>query len=358
VTRRIHQVLVGAADGDAITSMAFTLRHRLRAIAESEIFAHYLPADGAIDVHPLHSLPSPGPSDVLVYHASYGEPAVTETLLARSEPIVLVHHNITPGEYFESFEPRFAEGLRWGRHELDLLRDRVVLAVADSTFNADDLAAHGYHDVHVIPAGVTPARLTRVAPDPAFAAAITAHFPDGYVIAVSQVLPHKRFEDLIEAMHLAQWVHGVRAGLMIVGRPRLPTYEHALRRFAVRLRVEPVLFTGAITDAQLSAAFRMASLHVTTSAHEGLAIPPLEAMAFGVPVIARAAGALAETIGDAGVVLPSDAGAGLLGEAIVAVLRDDTWRERMRRRGYARVDRLGTDDPGVAFTRLLAGAIG
>jgi glycosyltransferase involved in cell wall biosynthesis len=355
VRRAVHQVLVGATSGDAITGMAIQVRDRLRLSGNlSEIYAHFLDPTMASEVHPLEHLPRAAPRDVLMYHASYGAPEVTACLLGRPEPIVLIHHNITPAEYFIDHQPDFALGLQWGRHELSLLRDRVVLAVADSGFNASELESVGYVDVHVIPAGLRPSRLKSVGPDPGLATALHARFPDGYVLGVSQLLPHKRFETVVEAMHLVRWVHEMNLGLVIVGAPRMPGYKQALEHHASSLCLRQWWLPGSVSESQLATFFRLATMFVSASAHEGLALPPLEAMSFAVPVIARSAGAIAETVGDAGIVLPPESGPMLLSEAIAELNTNHDLRRSLIRRGTARVAEIERGDPAQQLATLLA----
>ena len=74
-----------------------------------------------------------------------------EFLTARAEPLVLVYHNVTPGKYFEPYDPVFADLLDLGRREVERLRPQVVCAIADSEYNARELEAMGYDDVRVVP---------------------------------------------------------------------------------------------------------------------------------------------------------------------------------------------------------------
>jgi glycosyltransferase involved in cell wall biosynthesis len=353
--RSIHQVVVGAAIGDAITSMALTLRERLQQLGPSEIYAHHLAPDVIGEVFPLRDVGRASRHDVIVYHASIGEPAMTRWLLQRPERLVIVYHNITPSKFFLDHEPHFAANLQWGRHELTLLRDRVVLAMADSQFNRADLIEAGYRDVHVIPAGLKPSRLNSAGYSGRLAGRLRQAFPNGYVLSVSQALPHKRFESLIEAMHLVQWVHDRQLGLVIVGAPRMLGYQKALEKHARNLRVRQMLFHGSATESELATFYRLATMYVTTSAHEGLALPPLEAMAFGVPVIARAAGALAVTVGGAGMVLPADAGPMLISEAIAEVDSNTALRSVLRELGAARVRSIEAQNPSQQFMQLIGG---
>jgi len=351
--RVVHQLVTGAGAGDAITSMALTLRSHLRERGSSDLFARFIAPEMAAEVRPMSEL-GPGRShDVLVYHASFGTPDVTRALLDRPERLVIVYHNITPWQLFLDVDPDLAARLHWGRHELQLLRDRCALVVAVSEFNRRDLEALGFVDVRVIPAGLQPDRLAHVPPDVAMARRLAELQPHGYVLAVSQLLPHKRIELLLHAMHLVQWCHELPIGLVVAGHQRMESYAAALHEVATRLQVGGVWFTGALTDAELASAYRGASLFATASAHEGLALPPLEAMSFGVPVVAIGAGALPETIGGAGLVLPENAGPMLVAEAIAEIATDPDRRDRMRIAGRERVEDVTAEDPADTFVQLL-----
>lgn len=351
----VHQVLLGATDGDAITSMALDVQRHLRRRGPSEVFALHRHPSVTDRIRPLHELPYGRPRDLVIYHSSYGDPAVTRVLLDRPERLVLAYHNITPSRYFVELDPSFAQGLEWARHELTLLRDRTVLAVADSTFNAADLTEIGYRDVHVVPAGVVPDRLRGVAPDRSVVRTLAERFPDGYVAVVAQLLPHKRVDVVIQAVHLLRWTLGRSVGLVIVGASRLDRYAAALRDLARRLRVDDTWFAGRLDDAGLAAVLSGATVFVSASEHEGLGIPPLEAMSLGIPTVVRDAGATRETVGDGSLVLPANAGPAWFAEAIDRVRTDARVRSALVRRGLARVDHLvAVNDGGDRFAGLIA----
>jgi hypothetical protein len=150
----IHQVLLGAAEGDAITQMALSLRSELEKFADSEIYALLQHGDLMKDsTLPLREIPNSEVVDVLLYHSSIGWQEMTDFLLSRTEKLAVSYHNITPAHFYETYQPEFARDLRIGRTELELIRKKVVLTVADSSFNAEDIKKHGYHEVVVIPAG-------------------------------------------------------------------------------------------------------------------------------------------------------------------------------------------------------------
>ena len=96
-----------------------------------------------------------------------------------------------------------------------------------------------------------------------------------------------------------------------------------------------VFFTGYTPARELAALYSGASLFVFPSLYEGFGLPPLEAMAFGVPVVASAAGALPEVLGDAALLVrPEDHHS--LAKAMARALADGELRRELRERGLAR----------------------
>ena len=336
--------------------MALEIRSELRGLGPSEIFARFIDPAMVDRVRPLHDLPSGRPSDVIVYHASYGDPEVTRALLRRPERLVLVYHNVTPSEHFVHHDPAFAAGLEWGRHELSLLRDRTAIATADSRFNADELTDLGFRDVHVVAAGLRPRRLASVTPSSETVATLREEVGVPYVLNVSQLLPHKCQHVLIQALHLVQSVHGEEIGLVLVGPPRSSSYGRGLVELARRLKVRHLWFANRQTDAALSTIYRSARVFASASVHEGLGIPPLEAMSFGVPTIVRDAGATAETVAGGALVLPNSAGPLMFAEAILAAHQDEALRSSMICSGIERIAELTDTDRATGLVGLLESA--
>ena len=348
-----HQIVVGAAPGDAITQMALDIRNTLRALGDSEVFGRFIDPSMQSEVRAIATIPAGRPRDVIIYHSSFGDPEVTKILLRRPERLVIVYHNITPSELFVDSDPAFAAGLDWGRRELSLLADRVALSVADSDFNANELRELGYRNVVTIPAGARPDRLTSMTPSFEMIHRLQGATRHPYVLGVSQLLPHKRHDVLIQACHILQSVHGLKIGLVLVGALRSQSYSRALTELVRRLRVRDVLIAGQLSDSELATVYRSASVFVSASMHEGLGLPPLEAMAFGLPTIVRDAGATAETVGNGALVLPNEAGPLLFAEAIRRVHDDDELRSTLVSEGAARVTDFSATNATEVFAALL-----
>lgn len=354
----IHQILVSASPGDAVTSAAFDLRDVLRRIGPSEVFAHYVHESLGDEVARLPDYAArPGAAsgrNLLVYHASIGEPAVCSFLLGRRERLVLVHHNVTPPEFFLDVDPAFAALLAQGRVELTALRGRVALALAVSAYNAADLAALGYPDVRVSPLPVDLDRLRRAGPDPATVAHLEQHLAGPLVLFVGQLLPHKRPDLLLAAYHVLVTYLVPDAHLAMVGPWPQPRYRDILESFRLQLNLHRAWVTGRVSTAALATWFRAAAAFVTVSEHEGVCVPVLEAMAFDLPVVARAYGAIPETVAGAALVLPPGEDPVLIAEAIAEVLGNDDVRRSLVAAGARRCAAVDPDRARATFLAHLA----
>ena len=355
--QRIDQLIITASPGDAITSMTLALRDQLRASVLSDVYALTVLPSLSNEVLPLQRLGPDVPNSALVYHSSFGEPELTHLLRHRRQPMAMIFHNLTPPEYFEAHSSRFATGLLWGFHELSQLRDRWSVVIADSDFNAQVLRQHGFSNVQSVTLGVQTDRLSKIPTRPALSEELRSRFPDGYVISIGQQLPHKRVEVAIIALHLLHQVHRRRIGLVIAGAERIPSYSSALRGLCHRLRLDDhVFFTGAVSDPDLATLLRQSHCLLLTSDHEGFGIPPLEAMEELVPVIAKGVGAIPDTVGGGGLVLPHDAGPCLFAEAVDRLLSDKALRSDLVLAGLEHVDSFASADRSADIVGLLQDA--
>jgi glycosyltransferase involved in cell wall biosynthesis len=192
--------------------------------------------------------------------------------------------------------------------------------------------------------GVPPQRITviplaadeRFQPvsDPGVLAAARARYdlPSPFVLYVGTLEPRKGLDTLLDAF--AALAGEFPHALVIAGKRGW--YTEPLFRRVERLGLgRRVRFTGYVADEALPALYSLADLFVFPSRYEGFGLPPLEAMACGVPVISSHAASLPEVVGDAGVLVPpGDPQA--LAAAMREVLTDEARRAEMRARGLAR----------------------
>ena len=329
----IHQVLVGAGRTDAITSMARSIRSSLRKIGPSEIYAQH-PAPGVDDVYLLEKLGhSTRSKRIIIFHASGGNPAVYDFLDACSDPVILIFHNIAPADLFEDIDKSRADDLRQGWKDLESLRSKVILTIADSEFNAQCLADHHYKNIEVLPLGVEVNRLHDLPSNSVMEYRLDRETSGPLLLFVGQSVPHKKIETLIQMQYLLSVHLGRESSLALVGPPTISAIQDAALEQARRLRVPNCIFLGQIQDDELATLYRRSSAFVTASLHEGLCIPAIEAMSFELPVIARETSALSETVGGAGILLPEDAGPEFFSEAVNELLENDSLRKNLIKSG-------------------------
>jgi len=345
---------VSAVPGDAITDAALELRGLLQKIGPSEIFAHHVHPELADQARPLtkyFGAASGWPAnDLLLYHASIGDPFVHRFIAERPERLVLMYHNISPAEPFVAYDPAFAGLLEAGRRDLEFLKERVVLALCDSAFNAAELVALGFADVRVSPLIIDPDRLHRVEPDWGTAHHLATRVEGPLAVFVGQILPHKRPELLVQALHALRTYLEPEAQLVLVGRHRLRSFATAVQQQIVELGLAGVWMTGEVTGPELRAFLDRADLFVTASDHEGFCVPLLEAMSFDLPIVARGTTAVPETLGGAGLVLDPTDGPVVFAEAWAEVIADAGLRSRLAEKGR---QRLRDFDPDDARHRIL-----
>jgi glycosyltransferase involved in cell wall biosynthesis len=133
-------------------------------------------------------------------------------------------------------------------------------------------------------------------------------------------------------------------GLVVAGIARQQYYLDALEKFRLSLPLVDVWMTGRVSDGQLATLYREARCYLSMSGHEGLSTTPVEAMAMGLPVVARSAGAVAETVGDAGVVVGYDAGPAEAAEAVAMVVDDPEVSVILRAHGLNRAAHFAKQD--------------
>lgn len=174
-------------------------------------------------------------------------------------------------------------------------------------------------------------------------------FPRGpYFLYPANFWPHKNHETLLLAYRQYRRAAGEEPwNLVFTGHP--DAREQRLREMADALGIAAgVHFAGHVRDDEFAAIWRRAGALVFPSLHEGFGIPPLEAMRFGVPVLASRATSLPEIGGDACLWLdPLDAGA--MAAAMARITTDDGLREELIARGRRRVHEFNL---GVEAARL------
>jgi glycosyltransferase involved in cell wall biosynthesis len=146
--------------------------------------------------------------------------------------------------------------------------------------------------------------------------------------------PYKNITGVIRAFrHL--WQESASEVTLVIGGKIDPRYPEA-QRLAAALGLERwVVFTDYLDDATRLALLRASSLFVFTSYYEGFGLPPLEAMAEGIPVIASNAASLPEVLGNAALFVAPDDVEGLA-RAMRTILSNPALAQQLSKAGRAR----------------------
>jgi len=320
--RAVHQLLGAFHLGDAVGNEALTIRRLLRQAGfASEILAGWRDP-GAADVRPLPAFAEvDSPQTVWLYHFSPGSPA-TRAALSAGGRIALAYHNVTPARWFVGWSREMARLALQAPAELRALAPRSTVALAKSEFSRRDLEAAGFRATAVLPF------LHDTQPPPTPAPVLRRMYADGRInlLCVGRLAPNKRIERVLAALAVLQRGLLPPTRLLVVGDRSLGAYVRALESRSRELRLKEVAFLGHLEPDELAACYRLAHVLVSLSGHEGYGVPLVEAMLAEVPVLASDAGAVAETLAGAGLLVPEDASAEVVAALVARLVEDATLR--------------------------------
>jgi glycosyltransferase involved in cell wall biosynthesis len=223
---------------------------------------------------------------------------------------------------------------RLGREQLLRLAGCTELAITVSEFNRRELEEAGFAPTAVVPIVVDFSDHERQEP----AAEVLARWRDGRtnILHVGRFAPNKRLEHLVRAFDCYRRIDPHSRLLLVGSTAGLQNYAAAVRDLALRLGNPDVRVVGHVEFRQLCAYYRLADLYLTMSEHEGFCVPLLEAMHYGLPIVARAAGAVPETLGSAGL-LTAGARPEQVAELMHLAVADRGLRAQLTAAGRARL---------------------
>jgi len=337
MSRRVTQLLPAAHVGDATGNSALHLAAALRATGY-EAAVHALTIDEGLrgTVQPMESLAPAGPEDLTLLHFAIPSP-LSELLIETNGTRGIVYHNLTPPELLLPFCPDIAALTARGADELRMLASsgRIDAVIGVSDFNCAGLRDAGFEHPRTLPLALDLSQYD-VDSDPIVEAQESAS-PTTF-LTVGRVAPNKRLESFVRAA--AYYVEQVdpHAQFVVVGGNRgLERYSDALAELGSKLGLDGRLrWIGRVPLADLVGWYQRADAYICTSEHEGFCAPLLEAMHFGVPILARHAAAIPETLGEAGLTFDDDDPA-RLAEMMHLLATDAPTREALIARGHERV---------------------
>ncbi len=344
--KAVHQFLPTFEPG-AIGNHAVQVQRTLRENGyESEIFAEYTRGSfvGTSHVHGDYaSKVAANDDDVLIYHMAIGS-NVADFVRDRPQRLIVDHHNITPVEYYQPWEPGVTYGMAWGRNQLRELASRTTVGIADSEYNRRELEDLRYARSAVVPILLDFHAFDHAVDKIALESRMSQKQDGGSDwLFVGWIAPHKCQHDIILAFSLYKKLFDPNARLHLVGRISAQAYYDACEKLIAELGLQDSVFLhGSVSDGELGAIYKAADVLVSMSEHEGVGIPILEAMHHRLPVVAFAAAAVPETVGDAGVLLTRKKPA-VVAAGVHRVLSDQGLADALVARGVERLQEFSLE---------------
>ncbi|MBL8046549.1 MAG: glycosyltransferase family 4 protein [Anaerolineales bacterium] len=275
-----------------------------------------------------------------VAHVPYWAPP-----LSSPAPVIVTIHDVIPlvlPEYRGDWRVRLYTSL------VSVAARGVTGVLADSAQSKQDILKHlgvPEEKVRVVPlaadARFTPQNDWRA--DEAVRAKYNVPVEAGsYVLYLGGFDVRKNVRALLSAWTWAAGPVGESYPLVLAGA--LPKPDGALfedyAALAEQLEISStVRFVGPIAEEDKAALYRGAALFAYPSRYEGFGLPPLEAMACGVPVITTDAGSINEVVGDAAYLIdPQDTRK--FGAGLITCLVEPSVSDHLRARGLERAKKF------------------
>ncbi len=300
MTIAVHQLLPVLHREDAIGNYALNLRAFFRGKGfDSSIFVYRRDHDDRESLPWEAHRKASSRNNIVLLHTAVASP-LDEYFRSLPDKKILAYHNITPYEHLVHTDPRGARSSWLARRTLRLLAPAVHSVVADSAFNAAELAALGFPAPAVIPLIFDWARLEGEADEELL---LRLGGGKATVLFVGKLAPHKKQEEAIKVFYRYHRSWNPSSRLLLVGDySGDPAYARSLFSLVERLGLEDVVFAGRVTAAELRACYHRARAFLCLSEHEGFGVPLVESLFYRVPILAYASTAVPETLHGAGIV--------------------------------------------------------
>ncbi len=131
-----------------------------------------------------------------------------------------------------------------------------------------------------------------------------------YLLYVGNAYPHKNLEKLIALLHE---LPAAQKTLQLVIIGKADYFQNRIRQLVHDAGIgNRVRFPGYVPDTELGVLYQQAHAFIFPSLYEGFGLPPLEAMAYGTPVLSSDAACMKEILGKAALYFNPNATRGML----------------------------------------------
>ena len=257
-------------------------------------------------------------------------------------PLVVTVHDVTPliiREYRRGPKARLYTAL------VSASARSAGHIITDSDSSMGDIKHHlGIDDAGITPIYLAAAPECKPEGDFLMDMAIAKKYklPDEYVLYLGGYEIHKNLVTLLQSYLYVNKAVGPEIPLVLAGKKpapmanHFPDYDMHISEIGLK---DSVHWTGYIDEADKPSIYRGAKSFAFPSKYEGFGLPPLEAMACGVPVVASNSSSLPEVIGSAGFTIDPD-DYRQFGGSIIATLVQEELAAEMRRKGLEQAARF------------------
>ena len=350
---KIIQILPSIAFGDAVSNDAIAIKKVLSQMGyESRIYAENIHPKMQGQARPYRKMERMRKNDVLIYHNSTGTEMTFdfENFPCRK---IMIYHNITPPAFFDGYDNRSKRLTTYGLAATKCIADKMDYCLADSEYNKQDLLGMGY----TCPIDVRPVFIPLLDYEKKPSKKILARYGnDGYtnILFVGRISPNKKQEDVIRAFYYYKRNLNRKSRLILVGNHAgMEKYSYKLKNYVDELGLADVIFTGSIPFDEILAYYHLADLFLCMSEHEGFCVPLVEAMYFGVPVLAYASSAVPSTLGGSGVLL-KEKDPILAGEMMHRILSDEALRQQVLQKQKERLQDFSFEAVRALFEKQMS----
>ena len=153
-----------------------------------------------------------------------------------------------------------------------------------------------------------------------------------YIMYVGNAYPHKNLSRLVLAFNkIRESEEDLR--LVLVGKEDY--FYRQLKETVRRKKIENVIFAGFVPDCDLDELYKNSRAYVFPSLYEGFGLPPLEAMAKGVPVASSSHSCMKEILGNSAWYFDGRRIEDMA-DKIIEILKNEPLRKELIGKGYDR----------------------
>lgn len=257
---------------------------------------------------------------------------------------VVTVHDMVYKSYPETMHKRTLALLN---KSLEASMERATLIVTDSEFSMSEIVKYfpKFKDkIRVVYCGVNFDKFKKIN-DKAVLESVREEYKifGDYFLYLGTLEPRKNLVRLINAYSRFKALHnGETIPKLVLAGGKGWLYDKIFEETEKLGLKDDVVFTGYVDDEDICPLISGAMAFVFPSVYEGFGLPPLEAMACGVPVVVSNSASLPEVVGDCGIIVEYD-DINSISDGMDKLYNSPELREELSQRGMARAEEFTWD---------------